>query len=58
MTQPASSVPGPLAIFKPTVDLSDYRFEFLAENRSKSDGLGLFAPRIFEQLLRHGSLWW
>jgi hypothetical protein len=23
--------PGPLAVFKPTVDLSDYRFEFLAE---------------------------
>ena len=30
--------PGPLAVFKPTVDLSDYRFEYLAEIDQK--GLG------------------
>jgi hypothetical protein len=30
--------PGPLAIFKPTVDLSDYRFEFLAEIDQKALG--------------------
>jgi len=30
--------PGPLALFKPTVDLSDYRFEFLGEIDQK--GLG------------------
>jgi hypothetical protein len=30
--------PGPLAIFKPTVDLSDYRFEFLAEIDQKAMG--------------------
>jgi len=30
--------PGPLAIFKPTVDLSDYRFEFLGEIDQKAMG--------------------
>jgi len=30
--------PGPLAIFKPTVDLSDYRFEFLEEIDQKAMG--------------------
>jgi hypothetical protein len=30
--------PGPLAIFRPTVDLSDYRFEFLAEIDQKAMG--------------------
>jgi hypothetical protein len=30
--------PGPLAIFRPTVDLSDYRFEFLAEIDQKALG--------------------
>jgi len=30
--------PGPLAVFKPTVDLSDYRFEFLAEIDQKALG--------------------
>jgi hypothetical protein len=30
--------PGPLAIFKPTVDLSDYRFEFLGEIDQKAIG--------------------
>jgi hypothetical protein len=30
--------PGPLAIFKPTVDLSDYRFEFLGEIDQKALG--------------------
>jgi hypothetical protein len=31
-------LPGPLAVFKPTIDLSDYRFEFLGEIDQK--GLG------------------
>jgi len=30
--------PGPLAVFKPTVDLSDYRFEFLGEIDQKAMG--------------------
>jgi hypothetical protein len=30
--------PGPLAVFKPTVDLTDYRFEFLAEIDQKAIG--------------------
>jgi hypothetical protein len=30
--------PGPLAVFKPTVDLTDYRFEFLAEIDQKALG--------------------
>ncbi|HEX5229659.1 MAG TPA: hypothetical protein VFW44_18230 [Bryobacteraceae bacterium] len=30
--------PGPLAIFKPTVDLTDYRFEFLGEIDQKAMG--------------------
>jgi hypothetical protein len=30
--------PGPLAVFKPTVDLTDYRFEFLAEIDQKAMG--------------------
>jgi hypothetical protein len=30
--------PGPLAVFKPTVDLSDYRFEFLGEIDQKAIG--------------------
>ena len=30
--------PGPLAIFKPTVDLSDYRFEFLGQIDQKAIG--------------------
>jgi hypothetical protein len=30
--------PGPLAIFKPTVDLTDYRFEFLGELQQKAMG--------------------
>jgi hypothetical protein len=30
--------PGPLAVFKPTVDLTDYRFEFLAEIDQKGMG--------------------
>jgi hypothetical protein len=30
--------PGPLAIFKPTVDLSDYRFEFLGQIDQKAMG--------------------
>jgi len=30
--------PGPLAIFKPTLDLSDYRFEFLGEIDQKAIG--------------------
>lgn len=30
--------PGPLAVFKPTVDLSDYRFEFLGEIDQKGMG--------------------
>jgi hypothetical protein len=30
--------PGPLAIFKPTVDLTDYRFEFLGELEQKAMG--------------------
>jgi hypothetical protein len=30
--------PGPLAIFKPTIDLSDYRFDFLAEIEQKALG--------------------
>jgi hypothetical protein len=30
--------PGPLAVFKPSIDLSDYRFEFLAEIDQKALG--------------------
>jgi hypothetical protein len=30
--------PGPLAVFKPTIDLTDYRFEFLAEIDQKALG--------------------
>ena len=30
--------PGPLAVFKPTVDLTDYRFEFLGEIDQKAMG--------------------
>ena len=31
--------PGPLAVFRPTVDLTDYRFEFLGEIDQKGHGL-------------------
>ncbi|HEV2691002.1 MAG TPA: hypothetical protein VGV35_20745, partial [Bryobacteraceae bacterium] len=38
--------PGPLAIFKPTVDLADYRFEFLGEIDQKSLGCAFRASDL------------
>jgi hypothetical protein len=38
--------PGPLAVFRPTVDLSDYRFEFLGEIDQKGMGCAFRAPNL------------
>jgi len=38
--------PGPLAVFKPTVDLSDYRFEFLGEIDQKGMGCAFRASDL------------
>jgi hypothetical protein len=38
--------PGPLAVFKPTVDLTDYRFEFLGEIDQKGLGCAFRAPNL------------
>lgn len=38
--------PGPLAVFRPTVDLTDYRFEFLAEIDQKGMGCAFRAPNL------------
>jgi len=38
--------PGPLAVFRPTVDLTDYRFEFLGEIDQKGLGFVFRAPNL------------
>jgi hypothetical protein len=38
--------PGPLAVFRPTVDLTDYRFEFLGEIDKKGMGCAFRAPDL------------
>ena len=38
--------PGPLALFKPSVELSDYRFEFLGEIDQKGMGCAFRAPDL------------
>jgi len=38
--------PGPLAVFRPTVDLTDYRLEFLAEIDQKGLGCAFRAPNL------------
>jgi hypothetical protein len=38
--------PGPLAVFRPTVELTDYRFEFLAEIDQKGMGCAFRAPNL------------
>ncbi len=38
--------PGPLAVFRPTVDLTDYRFEFLGEIDQKGLGCVFRAPNL------------
>ena len=38
--------PGPLAVFRPTVDLTDYRLEFLAEIDQKGMGCAFRAPNL------------
>ena len=38
--------PGPLAIFKPTVDMADYRFEFLGEIDTKAIGWVIRAENL------------
>ena len=38
--------PGPLAVFRPSVDLTDYRFEFLGEIDKKGMGCAFRAPDL------------
>src|SRR5882724_10511081 len=38
--------PGPLAVFRPSVDLTDYRFEFLGEIDKKGMGCAFRAPNL------------